>query len=220
MNKPSGLITAIITPFNENQQLDEKGIESVLEHVLAGGVDGLFILGTTGLGPALSVEERMRVAEVMVTTVGKRCFKIVHVGGLNYSDTIKLAKHASTIGADAVAALTPFYYRLAAKEITGYYKHIEESTELPLLIYNIPQNTGYNITPEVTFEVVKGNNRVVGMKDSSGDLSQLIAVKRMLSHTGFSVLNGRDGLVLPSLASGLDGSVTAFSNVIPREFKE
>lgn len=220
MIKPSGVITAIITPFSEKQQVDEKGIESVVEHVLSGGVDGLFILGTTGMGPTLSVEERMKVAEVVVTTVGKQCFKIIHVGGLNPTDVMKLAEHASTIGADAVAALTPFYYRLTTRELVSYYKQLEQSTNLPVLIYNIPQNTGYNITPSVTFEVVKENSRVIGMKDSSGDLSQLIATKNLLAGYGFAVLNGSDELVLPSLAVGLDGSVTALSNVIPREIKE
>ena len=219
MKRPSGVLTAIITPFKDGRKIDGKRIENVLEHVLRGGVDGLFILGTTGLGPMLGFEERKLVAETVVTTTSARAFKVVHVGGLNMEDVIRLAEHAASVGADAVAALTPFYYKLPPSGVVDYYRELERSTSLPILIYNIPQNTGYNITPAVTAEVVENTERVVGMKDSSGDLSQLITAKNTLTNHEFAVLNGSDSLVLSALASGLDGSVTALSNVIPAVVK-
>ncbi len=219
MRKIGGVITATLTPFSDDGRPNEKAIGSLLDYILAGGIDGLYILGTTGLGPLMSVEERKLVAEAMVTTAGKRVMRIIHIGGLVVQDILSLARHAEQIGADAVACLTPFYYHLDTKALEEFYAKIAEATTLPILLYNIPQNTGYNIRPATIAAIVERVPSVAGIKDSSGILAQLMETQNLLGDN-FAVLNGSDKLVLPTLAAGLAGSVTALSNIAPKLVKD
>ena len=213
MSRASGIIPAMVTPFKDNHP-NEKGIERLVEHISKGGVDGLFILGTAGLWALQSMEERKLVAECTVTTTGKRMYKIVHVGGLVLKDVISLAKHAESVGADAVAVITPFYHHLTEEELINYYREISESVSIPIVLYNIPQFTGYNLKPTTLARLVENVPSIGGIKDSGMSMSQLMEAHYI------SILNGVDTFILHSVATGLAGSVVALANITPKLLKE
>lgn len=214
MKQLKGNIVAILTPFDDDGRPSEKLMEALLEHVITGGIDGLFICGTTGLGPIMDIEERKMVAETYVTTTRRDLIKIVQVGSASVQDALNLAKHADSIGADAIAAFPPLYYRFSYAEILNFYRLTSKGTSLPLVLYNIPQFTNVNLTPTFVREVRETLENCRGIKDSSSNLGQMIETK-LLCGEGFSVLNGGEDLVLPSLVHGLDGTITGITNAFP-----
>jgi 4-hydroxy-tetrahydrodipicolinate synthase len=213
-----GIITALVTPFSHDGTFDEDSMEEIVRFQIRSGVNGLFALGTTGMGPVMEPEERKRVASIAINAVDGKIPVIVHVGDLNPRVTTDLARHAEEAGADAVACLTPFYYNPGPEAMLDHFKRLTASTRLPVLVYNIPRNTGVNVDPKLLLELSKIPN-VVGIKDSSRDFSQLLDYLGILPK-GFMVINGTDGYQFSAFCAGVQAGVSATANAIPELFVE
>jgi 4-hydroxy-tetrahydrodipicolinate synthase len=214
--KLHGIITALVTPFSINHDLDEAALEELVRFQVRSGVHGLFALGTTGMGPVMEPDERKHVAEIVVRGAGGKIPVIVQVGDVNPKVALDLARHAEGVGADAVASLTPFYYQPGAEAIVEHYTRLTQATDLPVLIYNIPRNTGNNVDAKL-LQRLSQIPGVVGIKDSSRDFSQLLDYLKVVPN-GFAVINGTDSYHFSAFCAGANAGVSATANPVPELF--
>lgn len=212
-----GIITALLTPFTEDGRVDEGALRELVQFQMKSGVNGFFALGTTGMGPAMEAPQRKRVAEIVVEETHNRLPIIVQVGASNPATSLELAQHAEKIGADAVASLTPFYYQPDEEAVLEHYSKLSQSTNLPLFVYNIPRNTGNNVDAKLLAKLCK-IPRIVGIKDSSRDFSQLLGYLTVVPD-GFNVINGTDSYLFSALCAGVQGGVSATANTAPRTLR-
>jgi 4-hydroxy-tetrahydrodipicolinate synthase len=213
-----GIITALVTPFSARGEVDEAALSEIVEFQIKNRVDGLFPLGTTGMGPAMEPDERKRVAEVVVEKVKGRIPVIIQVGAADPLTSLDLARHAESIGANAVACLNPFYYHPAAESIIEHYTRLSKSTNLPILVYNIPSNTGNNIDAKLLLELSK-IPRVVGIKDSSRDFMQMQDYLATVPEQ-FTIINGADAYLFSAFCAGIKAGVSATANAFPDLYVE
>jgi len=216
--KLHGIITALVTPFSTGGEVDEEALSEIVEFQVGKGVNGLFPLGTTGMGPVMELDERKRVAEIVVKKAKSRVPVIVQVGASDPLVSLELARHAEGIGADAVACLTPFYYHPGTDSTLAHYRRLTEATKLPVLVYNIPSNTGNNVDSNLLQQLSRIPN-VVGIKDSSRDFSQLLNYLEIVPE-GFMVINGTDSYLFSAFCAGVNAGVSATANVCPELFVE
>lgn len=213
-----GIITALLTPFTEDGQVDEGALRELVQFQIKSGVNGFFALGTTGMGPAMEAPQRKRVAEIVVEETHNRLPIIVQVGASNPATSLELAQHAEKIGADAVASLTPFYYQPDEEAVLEHYSKLSQSTNLPLFVYNIPRNTGNNVDAKLLAKLCRIPH-IVGIKDSSRDFSQLLSYLAIVPN-GFNVINGTDSYLFSAFCAGVQGGVSATANAFPELFVE
>lgn len=214
----NGIVTALVTPFSSSGEVDEEALREAVRFQLKNRVHGLFALGTTGMGPVMRTDQRKKVAELVVEEADRRLPVIVQVGASDPREGLELATHAERIGAIAIASLTPFYYHPGEAAIIDYFSKLSGVTTLPILIYNIPQNTGNNVNANLLLKLSKIPN-IVGIKDSSGDFSQLVSYVRTMPE-GFNVMNGTDLYLFSALCAGVKGGVSATANAFPELFVE
>lgn len=213
MLQPNGIIPAMITPFHSNQDLNESALRLLVSKLLAAGAHGLFCLGTNGEFFSLTLEEKIRIAEVIVDEVKGRAPVYVGVGQISSAETVQLARKMEDIGADALSVITPYFVKFSQKEMSEHYRRIAESTSLPIVLYNIPARTGNHLQPETVAELAAIDN-IVGIKDSSGSFDTILQYIES-SGPNFSVLAGTDSLILPTLMAGGGGAIAATANVFP-----
>ena len=216
-HKISGLFTAIITPFDAQGRVDLEAFAKLMRFQVAKGVDGIYVCGTTGLAPLLSLEERKSLAEAAIEESGGKIPVVVQVGCADTPSTIKLAKHAETAGAYAVASLTPYYYKPGERAIAAHFESVSRAVETPLLAYNIPQFTGNNIPPGLVAALAR-KGTILGLKDSSRDLLQLQDTIGLVPE-GFVVMNGTEEYGLHAIMSGASGLVSGGSSALPEVFR-
>ncbi len=215
-----GAITALVTPFDGNGKVDTAALERLVEFQIRAGVHGLNPCGTTGEHALLALDERQRVAEVVVRAARKRVPVFIQTGASSTEATIALTRHAEKIGADAATVVTPFYYRYDDAALIQHYQRVAESVpEFPVFLYNIPQLTGNNLTPAIVAAIAERCPNVLGMKDSSGNLQQVIDSAATRGGR-FGIAVGSDGLVLSALVAGIPASVTGNANATPELFVE
>lgn len=214
---PRGVIVPLVTPFDGAGDLDEAALRRLVGFLLRSGVHGLFPGGTTAEGPLLTVAERQQMAATVVEETAGRVPVIVQVGSISTRETIGLARHARAIGADAIAVLTPYYYRLSEAALRAHYAQVCEAVpDVPVYLYNIPQRTGNDLTPRLTAEIAEACPNVVGIKESSGNLNAVLDILALCPH--LHVILGNDGLIVPALTMGVDASVSGNANVFPELF--
>ncbi len=216
-SKVHGLFAAIITPFDDKGRPDGDALADLVRFQISKGIDGLYPCGSTGLGPMLQVEERKLVAETVVKSAAGRAPVVVQVGCSDTATTVELAKHAEKTGADAVASLTPYYYKPGEAAIVKHFEAVSKSIGVPLLAYNIPQFTGNNLAPNTVASMAKSGT-IAGIKDSSRDFLQLQDLLDAVPD-GFVVMNGTEEYGLYALMSGADGLVSGGSSALPEVFK-
>lgn len=215
MGKPlfEGVIPAIITPFDSNGDVDFHALSDVVRFQINGGVHGFFVCGTVGEGALMSIEQRRTVAEAIVREVKGKVPVIVHVGTTNTSESTELARHAEKIGAKAVGAINPFFFKPDVEGLIMHYQSIANAVSIPVFVYNIPQMTGFNITPEI-FRRLCNIEGVAGIKDSSGNLSQLQELIETAPKP-ITVINGADDIFLAALIVGASAEISGIANVAP-----
>ena len=202
-------IVPMVTSFRDGQ-IDAKLLESHAKHLLESGVDYLFVMGSTGLGPTLSLEERI----VCINTLANYSEKaICQVGSLNLDDSLRIAEYAKEKRFKYLGALPPYYFpRLPENLLVKYFARI--SSIHPTILYNFPLTTGYDISPQTVKSVNEKGGKIVGVKDTVTDVSHMLSYKWELGKD-FLVFCGPDLLILPALNSGLDGAVAGSGNYIP-----
>ncbi|MEM1529953.1 MAG: 4-hydroxy-tetrahydrodipicolinate synthase [Candidatus Bathyarchaeia archaeon] len=215
MGKPlfEGIFPAIITPFDSDGNVDFEALRDVVRFQIEGEVHGFFVCGTVGEGALMSVEQRKAVAETVIKEASGKVPVIVHVGTTNTNECVELAKHAERIGAKAVGAITPYFFKPDIEGLIMHYQMIAESSHIPVFAYNIPQITGFNLTPEIFRRlcVIEG---IVGIKDSSGNLSQLQEIIETAPKP-ITVINGADDILLAALLVGANAEISGVANAAP-----
>ncbi len=213
----SGVLTALVTPFNDGV-LDERALAELVELQIEAGVDGLVPCGSTGESATLSHAEHRRAVEVVVAVARGRVPVVAGTGSNSTQEAIELTRHAKEAGADGALLISPYYNKPTQAGIVAHYAEIARETGLPLIVYNIPGRTQSNILPE-TMARLADIEQVVGVKEASGDLQQVAKVIALCPDE-FSVLAGDDALTLPMLALGGEGVISTSANVAPSEMVE
>ncbi|MGM8214525.1 4-hydroxy-tetrahydrodipicolinate synthase [Bacillaceae bacterium W0354] len=212
------VLTAMVTPFNEEDNLDLDRTSKLIEYLLANGTDGLVVGGTTGESPTLSTDEKLTLYKHVVDTVDGRAKVIAGTGSNSTQATIELTKKVSEIGVDGILLVAPYYNKPNQQGLYEHFKAIAESTSLPIMLYNIPGRSVVNMSVETTVALSKIPN-IVSIKDASGDLDM---ISEIIEKTGddFTLYSGDDGLTLPALAIGAVGVVSVASHVIGNEMQQ
>lgn len=216
-----GIIPPLVTPLLDRDTLDNEGLGRLIEHVIAGGVHGVFILGTTGEAPSLSYRLRREFIRRACELVDRRVPVLVGVTDTAFVESIEIARVAQQAGADAAVLSTPYYFPAGQTELAQYIEHVLEELPLPLMLYNMPSLT--KVAFEIdTLERLACHEKIIGVKDSGGDIgyfNQLIALKQA-SRPDWSILIGPEHLMPAAVGMGGDGGVSGGANLFPRLFVE
>jgi len=215
MEDLKGVIPPIITPVDDQENVDEKGLRAVIEHVLAGGVHGVFVMGSNGEFYAMDEENQRRAVAITVDAVGGRVPVYAGIGAITTKAAIRAAQSFEELGADALTVLTPMFIKPNEEEMYGHFAAIAASTALPILIYNNPGKTTNNISVKLLERLARIDN-IVGIKNTSMDFAQTVEYLRVTREIpNFKVLSGIDYYIYATLAYGGSGCVAGTANVAP-----
>lgn len=216
LEKFRGVFVALNAIFTEDDEVNIDATKELVKIYKAKGVKGVYVCGSTGEGFMLSTEERMQVAEAVKEAAGDDFTVIVHVGCASTKESILLAKHCESIGVDAISAVPSVYYRLPAKSVEKHWDGIIDSTELPFIIYNIPQLTGFNL-PYYLFKRMAQNPKVIGIKNSE---EPVFGMERFRTIAGedFIIFNGSDEQFLGGRLMGADSAIGGTYGTMPELF--
>jgi len=210
-----GIIVPMVTPLLDNGSLDAAGLERLVEHILAGGVQGLFVLGTTGEGPQLPYALRQELLRQTCRLVAGRVPVLAGITDTVLAESLRLAAAAADAGAAAVVAAPPYYFSADQPELIRYYQLLADGSPLPLFLYNMPAHTKVSIEAE-TVKALAGHPRVLGLKDSSGSMINFeILVRTMQHRPDFSLLVGPEELTAATVLMGGHGGVNGGANLFP-----
>jgi dihydrodipicolinate synthase/N-acetylneuraminate lyase len=217
MNLPlTGIIPPMITPLRGRDELDVAGLEKLIEHILGGGVNGLFILGTTGEGPGLSYRLRRELIQRVCKQVNHRVPILVGITDTSFTESVNVARSAGESGADALVVAPPYYLPEAQPELQEYLEHLVPELPLPLYLYNMPALTKVPFELE-TVRRAMGEPRIIGLKDSSGDLNYFQSVAELIRRRpDWSLLMGPEEKLFDSLQAGGNGGVSGGANLFPK----
>lgn len=217
-DKFKGVFVALNTIYDEDDSINIEEIQKLIKVYKSKGVRGVYVCGSTGEGFLLSTEERMLVAQAVKEAAGEDFTVIVHVGCAGTKESIKLAKHAEKIGIDAVSAVPSVYYRLSPQCVEKHWNGIIESTDLPFIIYNIPQLTGFHL-PLDLFERMANNPKVIGIKNSEEPVYNMERY-RTIAGENFVIFNGSDEQYLGGRLMGANAGIGGTYGVMPELFVE
>ena len=213
----TGIIPPMITPLRDRDELDRAGLEKLIEHILAGGVSGLFILGTTGEGPSLSYRLRRELIQRVCQQVKNRVPILVGITDTAFVESVNLARHAADVGANALVVAPPYYLPEAQPELQEYLDHLVAELPLPLYIYNMPALTKVHFELD-TVRRAMDNPRIIGLKDSSGDLNYFQSAAEIIKQhrPDWPLLIGPEEKLFDSLQVGGNGGVSGGANLFPK----
>jgi 4-hydroxy-tetrahydrodipicolinate synthase len=217
MNKKLfGIVPPLVTPLLDNDTLDIGGLERLIEHVIAGGVHGVFILGTTGEGPSLSFKCKTEMIKQTSRILNKRLPLLVGISDTSIVESVRLSQFAYESGADAVVSAPPYYFASGQTELAEFYGKLIPGLELPLYLYNIPSHTKVSFAPSTVSRIAENRN-VIGFKDSSanGVYFQTILYE-MHDHKDFSIFAGPEEMLAEVIMMGADGGVSGGANLFPK----
>jgi 4-hydroxy-tetrahydrodipicolinate synthase len=209
--------TAMVTPFDQKGNIDFAKTTQLVNFLIKNGTDSLVIAGTTGESPTLTTEEKVALFKHVVSVANKRVPVIAGTGSNNTKQSIDLTKKAAEAGVDAIMLVAPYYSKPNQEGLYQHFKAIAESTELPVMLYNIPGRSAVNISVDTIIRLSEINN-VVAVKEASGDLDAMTAIIANTSDD-FALYSGDDGLTLPVLAIGGNGIVSVASHIIGPEMQ-
>lgn len=214
-NTFTGSGVALVTPFTKDFQIDFEALERLVEFQIDNGTDFLVVQGTTGESPTLSKEEKAEVLNEVIAVNEGRCKIVYGVGGNN---TALVAESLSSLptGIDGILSVSPYYNKPIQQGIKAHYKILADSTDLPIILYNVPGRTGSNVAPETTLELAEIKN-IVAVKEASGNMEQIMQIIKYRPK-GFGVLSGDDNLTMPLIAAGADGVISVVANAFPALF--
>ncbi len=210
-----GCGTALVTPFRQDQSLDEPALRALIKRQLVAGIDFLVPCGTTGESPTLSRREHLRVVEITLEEAKGKVPVVAGAGGYNTAEVIELSREVEHLGADGLLSVTPYYNKPTQEGLYQHYKAIAASTKLPIVVYSVQGRTGVNVEPS-TLKRLSAIDNIVAVKEASGSINQIGAVLQQVP-AGFKVLSGDDSITLPLMALGGHGLISVASNEIPGE---
>ena len=209
-----GVIPPLTTPFTEEEEVYEEGLRNLLDFQIEGGIHGVFLCGTYGSGPLMSLEQRKKVVEIAMDQIKGRIAVIAHVGTTNTRDTIELARHAEENGVDAVASVPPYYYRHDEQTVLEYFRNLVNAVDIPVYVYNNPKTSGFTVTPSTLAKLA--DLGVKGIKDSGFNLIEFSHfILELADRREFNFIIGTEALFLPAMLLGASGCISGLANVFP-----
>ena len=212
-----GIIPPLVTPLLTPEKLDMAGLDKLIEHVITGGVHGIFILGTTGEGPSLSQQMQRDLIACAMKQIDGRVPVLVGISNASFGDSLKLAEYAAECGADAVVLAPPYYFPSGQPELLEYLEHLAPRLPLPLFLYNMPSMTKVNIEVETLKRAAEIPN-IVGFKDSSGNMIKFHEYLRAVKRKDFTMLMGPEELMAEAVIFGGHGGISGGANLYPELF--
>ncbi len=211
-----GVYTALVTPFTKEGKVDYGKLGELLEIQIAGGVDGVVPVGTTGESPTLDAEEHMKVIEETVKRAAGRCKVMAGTGANCAEEAVALTKHAAEVGADCTLQVTPYYNKPTQEGLYRHFSMVADTCKLPVVLYNVPGRTGTPIAAETVARLAKNTN-IIAVKEAGGSVER---VSEILSLCDIAVMCGDDSLTVPMMSVGAKGVISVASNIIPAELKK
>lgn len=215
----TGAGVALITPMHEDGSVNYDKLAEVIEYQIANHTDSIIICGTTGEAATLSTEEHIDVIKFCIDQVKHRIPVIAGTGSNCTSFGMELSKEAEDAGADALLCVTPYYNKATQSGLVAHFKAIADSVKIPVILYNVPSRTGCNIQPATVAAICKAAPNVVGIKEASGDLSQ-VAMLMSIMDGNIDLYSGNDDQIVPIMSLGGKGVISVLSNVAPRQAHE
>jgi len=208
-----GAYTAMITPFDEDGELNEEGLRENIRFQIENGIDGIVPVGTTGECATLSFKEHKKVIEISVNEAEGEVPVIAGSGSNNTVEALELTEYAADIGADAALIVSPYYNKPTQRGLYEHYKTLAQEVDIPQIVYNVPSRTGKNIEADTTAKLSELEN-VKAVKEASGDVKQAMDIKKK-SAEDFNLMSGADKLTLALLSAGGVGAISVASNIVP-----
>ncbi len=216
-NKFKGLGVALVTPFTKTGEVDYVALRRLLDYQLSNGVDFLCILATTGETPCLSAEEKTNIKNIVIEKVQGRVPILMGCGGNNTATVIKTLQEEDLTGIDGIMSVCPYYNKPSQEGLYQHFKAIANSTDMPIVLYNVPGRVGVNMTAATTLRLANDCQNIVGIKEASGNFAQIDdIIKNKPSH--FEVISGDDGITFPLITLGAVGVISVIGNALPKEF--
>lgn len=214
-----GTYVAMVTPFTEDEEIDEEGYRTNINSLIDSGVSGLVAAGTTGESATLSHEEHRRIVEILIDEVDGRVETIAGAGSNSTQEAIDLVNFSEEAGADAALVITPYYNKPQQHALIEHYRLISDASDIPIIAYNVPSRTGINMDVETIVEIAKFDN-IDAVKEASGSLDKISDLYNALLKENleedFNILSGEDALTLPIMALGGTGVISASANIDAR----
>jgi len=217
--KFSGTGIAIVTPFNANGTIDWGSFRNLINFWIAGKIEYLVILGTTGESPTVHGEEKQQVFSFVNETVAGRIPLIAGIGGNDTNEVIQGFKNFDLKGFDAILSVSPSYSKPNQEGIFQHYKMLNAATPLPIMIYNVPSRTGQNVTADTQVRIAHECENIFGTKEASGDFNQIMQIIKN-KPKDFLVISGDDLITLPMIACGGDGVISVVANAYPKDYSD
>ncbi len=214
-----GVGVALVTPFNEQKEINFSEFEKVVNYVIDGGVDYVVVLGTTGESVTLNKQEKQDLIKACVETTNKRVPVIAGFGGNDTRSIIEDINHADLTGVDGILSVSPYYNKPTQEGIYEHYKAITNKTELPIILYNVPGRTASNIRASTTLQLANNFKNIIGIKEASNDWMQIFWLAREKPQD-FLLISGNDDLIVPQISIGYDGVISVIANATPKLFSD
>lgn len=210
-----GTYVAIVTPF-ENNRIDEKRLEKYLEYLVASGIEGIIVCGSTGESATLSLDEHISMVRIARDIVKKRIKVIGSAGSNNTEESIYLLKEVEKLDVDGALCITPYYNKPTQRGLYAHYETLlAKSDRIPIIVYNVPSRTGVDISADTVINLAK-LDRVAGLKEAATDFAKITKIVKECD-SSFSVLSGDDMTLLPSLSLGGKGVISVIGNILPKK---
>ena len=215
----TGTGVALITPFQQDGSIDHLALEKLINHQLENGIDFLVALGTTAETPTLTTQEKLAVLDTTKKAAQGRVPIVVGTGGNNTKEVVSWIKKLEEMSIDGLLAVAPYYNKPTQKGMIAHFSYIANNTKLPIILYNVPGRTASNIEASTTVTLSKKFEHIVGIKEASGNLSQIMAIKAACP-SDFYILSGDDALTLPMMSVGSKGVISVIAQAYPAHFSE
>ncbi|MFZ9541869.1 MAG: 4-hydroxy-tetrahydrodipicolinate synthase [Candidatus Nanopelagicaceae bacterium] len=210
------LLTAMVTPFNNDLSIDWDGVEKLAAHLIASGHDGIVVNGTTGEAPTTSDEEKVEIIKRVKAVVGKDKYVVAGAGNNETSHSVEQAKMAAAAGADGLLVVTPYYNKPPQAGIAAHFTAMAEATDLGVMLYDIPGRTGAQIEPDTIVKLAE-HPKIVALKDAKGDVA---STSWVIKRSAIPVYSGDDILNLPLLSVGAVGFVSVCGHTVGKQLRE
>ncbi|ACD24422.1 4-hydroxy-tetrahydrodipicolinate synthase [Clostridium botulinum] len=205
---------AIVTPFN-NEGVNYDKLKDLLEWHIKEGTDSIVICGTTGEATTMTENEKKTVIKFAVDVINNRIPVIAGTGSNNTLSAIEMSRYAESVGVDAILVITPYYNKTSQKGLFKHFKAVNDSVNIPIILYNVPSRTGVNITPKALVQIAELKN-IVAIKEASGNISQIMEMKSLCKDK-IDIYSGNDDQIVPIMSLGGKGVISVLANIIPNE---
>lgn len=214
-----GTGVALITPFRKQETIDFSKLEQLIDYVINSGVDYIVALGTTSEAATMTESERTALLQFIVESVNNRVPIMLGMGGNNTRAVTDVISQTNFDGIGAILSVTPYYNKPQQRGLVEHFKSIADASPVPVVLYNVPGRTSCNLAAETTLQLAEENSNIVGIKEASGNMQQIMEILRC-KPAGFKVISGDDALTLPMIAMGASGVISVIANARPKEMSD